>query len=159
MNAQELLQEISTIAATADLPSRLSDGPPSTTASLHAAAQRGRITTTRSTHPRLHHQQQRDLVGTAAIITRRARGLMSIGSSVRPAPSVPALQPTHSPCTGEENPQRNFRFFRQSAEVSLFVNTCSENGSSPIVSRSSSPTSIRARRRCACSTRAWPTAP
>ena len=51
---------------------------------------------------------------------------MSVPGSV-PAPSVPALQPSHSLVpSGEENPQRNFRFFDNRQKYLLFVNTCSE---------------------------------
>src|SRR6266545_2133706 len=64
-----------------------------------------------------------------AIITRpREEALMSTSAPASlPAPSVPALQPTHSLVpTGEENPQRNCRFFDKRQKYLLFVNTCSE---------------------------------
>jgi hypothetical protein len=78
--------------------------------------------------------------------------------TLEPLPALTIPRPP-APAPGRDDPARNFRFFDNRQKYLLFVNTCSENGWWRTASRSSSPTSIRARRRCACSTPGWATAP
>jgi hypothetical protein len=131
MNAQELLQEISDYCRHSGLAEStfgrraVNDGKLTT-----RLRNGGRITTDTLDRIRAFITSN-SATGSArpAIITRpREEALMSssVPASV-PAPSVPALQPTHSLVpTGEENPQRNFRFFDNRQKYLLFVNTCSE---------------------------------
>ncbi len=131
MNAQELLQEISDYCRHSGLAEStfgrraVNDGKLTT-----RLRNGGRITTDTLDRIRAFITSNSATASARpAIITRpREEALMStsVPASV-PAPSVPALQPTHSLVpTGEENPQRNFRFFDNRQKYLLFVNTCSE---------------------------------
>jgi hypothetical protein len=131
MNAQELLQEISDYCRHSGLAEStfgrraVNDGKLTT-----RLRNGGRITT--DTLDRIRAFISSNNAGASArpaIIARprdEALTSMSVSAPV-PAPSVPALQSTHSLVpTGEENPQRNFRFFDNRQKYLLFVNTCSE---------------------------------
>jgi hypothetical protein len=131
MNAQELLQEISDYCRHSGLAEStfgrraVNDGKLTT-----RLRNGGRITTDTLDRIRAFITSNSATASARpAIITRpREEALMStsIQASV-PASSVPALQPSHSLVpTGEENPQRNFRFFDNRQKYLLFVNTCSE---------------------------------
>jgi len=131
MNAQELLQEISDYCRHSGLAEStfgrraVNDGKLTT-----RLRNGGRITTDTLDRIRAFITSNSATASARpAIITRpREEALMStsVPASV-PAPSVPALQPTHSLVpTGKENPQRNFRFFDNRQKYLLFVNTCSE---------------------------------
>jgi hypothetical protein len=131
MNAQELLQEISDYCRHSGLAEStfgrraVNDGKLTT-----RLRNGGRITTDTLDRIRAFITSNSATASARpAIITRpRDEALMStsIPASV-PASSVPALQPSHSLVpTGEENPQRNFRFFDNRQKYLLFVNTCSE---------------------------------
>ncbi len=131
MNAHELLQEISDYCRHSGLAEStfgrraVNDGKLTT-----RLRNGGRITT--DTLDRIRAFISSNGAGASArpaIIARPRDGALtstSVSAPV-PAPSVPALQSTHSLVpTGEENPQRNFRFFDNRQKYLLFVNTCSE---------------------------------
>ena len=131
MNAQELLQEISDYCRHSGLAEStfgrraVNDGKLTT-----RLRNGGRITT--DTLDRIRSFISSNSAGALArpaIIARpreEALASTSFPASV-PAPSVPAPQSMHSLVpTGEENPQRNFRFFDNRQKYLLFVNTCSE---------------------------------
>src|SRR5499426_604077 len=131
MNAQELLQEISDYCRHSGLAEStfgrraVNDGKLTT-----RLRNGGRITTDTLDRIRAFISSNSATASARpAIITRpHEEALMSasVPASV-PAPSVPALQPAHSLVpSGEENPQRNFRFFDNRQKYLLFVNTCSE---------------------------------
>ena len=135
MNAQELLQEISDYCRHSGLAEStfgrraVNDGKLTT-----RLRNGGRITT--DTLDRIRAFISSNNAGASArpaIIARpseEALASTSTSASVSapvPASSVPALQSMHSLVpTGEENPQRNFRFFDNRQKYLLFVNTCSE---------------------------------
>src|SRR5438477_2336184 len=131
MNAQELLQEISDYCRHSGLAEStfgrraVNDGKLTT-----RLRNGGRITTDTLDRIRAFiSSNNASASARPAIITRpRDEALMSaLVPASAPAPSVPSLQPTHSLVpTGEENPQRNFRFFDNRQKYLLFVNTCSE---------------------------------
>ena len=131
MNAQELLQEISDYCRHSGLAEStfgrraVNDGKLTT-----RLRNGGRITTDTLDRIRAFISSNSATASARpAIITRpHEEALMSasVPASV-PVPSVPALQTSHSLVpTGEENPQRNFRFFDNRQKYLLFVNTCSE---------------------------------
>jgi hypothetical protein len=131
MNAQELLQEISDYCRHSGLAEStfgrraVNDGKLTT-----RLRNGGRITTDTLDRIRafITSNSATALARPAIIARPREEALMSksVTASV-PAPSVPALQPAHSLVpSGEENPQRNFRFFDNRQKYLLFVNTCSE---------------------------------
>src|SRR5262245_61210718 len=131
MNAQELLQEISDYCRHSGLAEStfgrraVNDGKLTT-----RLRNGGRITTDTLDRIRAFiSTNSADASARPAIITRpreEAPMSTSVPASL-PAPSVPALPSTHSLVpTGEENPQRNFRFFDNRQKYLLFVNTCSE---------------------------------
>ena len=153
MNAQELLQEISDYCRQTGLAestfgrravndgkltARLRNGGRITTETLDRI--RGFMETNR--HGRRHRAPDRHRARARAAPRRRPAG-----ARCRRRPAA-------------HDPQRNFRFFDNRQKYLLFVNTCSEKWVVAQPRRdSSSPTSIRARRRCACSTPASATAP
>ena len=75
---------------------------------------------------------------------------------VAPAPAAPAAAGRPA----EDAPSRNFRFFDNRQKYLLFVNTCSEKETiARRVGMELAHICIPRRRRCACSTPAWATAP
>jgi hypothetical protein len=126
MNAQELLQEISDYCRHSGLAEStfgrraVNDGKLTT-----RLRNGGRITTDTLDRIRafITSNSASGLARPAIIARPREESLTSTAI----AASVPALQPAHSIVpSGEENPQRNFRFFDNRQKYLLFVNTCSE---------------------------------
>ena len=102
----------------------------------------------------------------------RIRAFMARNADVRARPPSHAVRsfngaqrlPDVTPASAaiapaSDDPTRNFRFFDNRQKYLLFVNTCWRSGRSPTASGSNSRTSIRAHRRCACSTPVSATAP
>ena len=105
-------------------------------------------------HPRLHGAQRRRRAGApphAVRCARRPRTALPVGHA---AGAAGRLRP------GERRPAAQFPLLRQPAEISAVREYLQrEMGNRATASASSSPTSIRGRRRCACSTPASATAP
>jgi hypothetical protein len=127
MNAQELLQEISDYCRHSGLAEStfgrraVNDGKLTT-----RLRNGGRITTDTLDRIRAFITSNSTTASARPAIIARPRDEALMSAPV-PARSVPALQPTHSLVpSGEENPQRNFRFFDNRQKYLLFVNTCSE---------------------------------
>jgi hypothetical protein len=127
MNAQELLQEISDYCRHSGLAEStfgrraVNDGKLTT-----RLRNGGRITTDTLDRIRAFITSNSTTASARPAIIARPRDEALMSAPV-PALSVHALQPTHSLVpSGEENPQRNFRFFDNRQKYLLFVNTCSE---------------------------------
>jgi hypothetical protein len=127
MNAQELLQEISDYCRHSGLAEStfgrraVNDGKLTT-----RLRNGGRITTDTLDRIRAFITSNSTTASARPAIIARPRDEALVSAPV-PTLSVPALQPTHPLVpSGEENPQRNFRFFDNRQKYLLFVNTCSE---------------------------------
>ena len=174
MNAQELLQEISDYCRQTGLAESTFGRRAVNDGKLASRLRHGgRITTETSIESEFHGQQPHrrraargdrarvDQAHTTARAPETPPGPRPIMPLTTMSPSITPTTPLSVPATaagGGADPQRNFRFFDNRQKYLLFVNTCCEKW---VVARRvawSSTTSIRARRRCACSTPASATA-
>ena len=173
MNAQELLQEISDYCRQTGLAESTFGRRAVNDGKLASRLRHGgRITTETLDRIRGFMANNRNAGARPAVIPRASdrgadthgrRPLRSRGRWRRRRP-CPIRQRrssrTHARrAAGGADPQRNFRFFDNRQKYLLFVNTCSEKWVVANRVALELPTSIRGRRRCACSTPASATAP